>query len=50
VSAFVVGIEIPPPEKVITYDRQVQCSIIDSNMIKQLQTIREEEEHDQEAN
>lgn len=32
-------------EKVLTYDREVQCNIMDSSMMKHLQTIKEEEEH-----
>ena len=38
--------QIPAPEKTLTYERQVQCSIIDSNMVKHLQTIKEEGDHE----
>lgn len=48
-STFVVDMQIPAPEKAITYDRQVQCSIIDASMLKHLQTIKEEQEHDEEG-
>jgi len=49
VSTFVIDMQIPAPEKPITYDRQVQCSIIDSSMLKYLQTIKEEQEHEEEG-
>ena len=36
-------------EKTLTYDREVQCNIIDTSMLKYLKTIQEEEEHDAEG-
>lgn len=39
--------QIPAKEKPITYDRQVQCDLVDSSMIKQLYSIREEQEHEE---
>lgn len=47
-STYVVDIQIPAPEKTLCYDREVQCAIIDSTMVKYLQTIKEEEEHENE--
>ena len=44
-----VEIEVIPVEKVLSYDRQVQCEIMDASMLKHLQTIKEEEDHEQEG-
>lgn len=44
-----VEIEVKPVEKVLSYDREVQCEIMDANMLKHLQTIKEEEDHEQEG-
>ena len=48
-STFVIDMQIMPPEKVVTYERNIQCQIIDATQVKKLETIREEEEHEQEA-
>lgn len=35
-SSFVIDMTIAPPEKVLTYERNIQCQIIDASMVKYL--------------
>ena len=45
-STFVVDMQVMPPEKVLTYERNIQCQIIDATQVKKLDMIREEEVHE----